>query len=57
MITSFVKSNTKFPFILVGFSDLSYAIIFFIYLLFAKKRRVVDEKVDVIVIREATTLE
>lgn len=57
MITSFVKSNTKFPFILVGFSDLSYAIIFFIYLLFAKKRRVVDEKVDGTVIREATTLE
>ena len=57
MITSFVKSNTKFPFILVGCSDLSYAIIFFIYLLFAKKRRVVDEKVDGTVIREATTLE
>ncbi len=57
MITSFVKSNTKFPFILVGITDLSYAIIFFIFVLFVKKRNVADKKIDGNVIRDTTTLE
>lgn len=55
MITSFVKSNTKFPFILVGVTDLSYAIIFFTFLLFVKKRNLIDKKIDGNVIRETAT--